>query len=69
MSDIISNQELETRVISILEECSSTLSAGEIAQKIYGKSFSRKVNPTLYHLLKEGKIVKTENKPPLWKKA
>jgi len=63
----MSDTELENKIITILQESENPLSAGHIAGKIYGKQFTRKVNPTLYQLLKQNKIIKVENQPPLWR--
>lgn len=50
--------ELETKILALLQTKSEPTPTIEIASTVLGKGSSRKmVNPTLYKLAKEGKLV------------
>jgi hypothetical protein len=60
--------ELASYILTGLE-AGSTLSAGDLTKALLQGGFNcdkKSVNSTLYSLLKEGKVVKTEGTPPLW---
>lgn len=65
----MSDYELERTILNVLEQFAAPASARDIAESIYGERCRRKVNPTLYRLLNQGKVTKVDGQPPLWELA
>jgi len=63
--------DIKTKILKELEECNEPIDTLQVSKKVFGVGSTQKmVNPSLYALLKEGKIEKVTkdgSQRPCWK--